>query len=102
MECSTIQPRIIATCFSITAFVAALLIGAIWAGNPMLTVLYRALIVMLACYPIGLVVGGILQRVIEEDIEAYRQAHPIPGEDDSQTRSDKTADDGPASAAEGT
>lgn len=82
-----------------TAFVAALLVGGLWVGNALTVVLFRALVVMIVCYPIGLLVGTALQRVLDEDIEAYKRAHPIPGEQDDSSQS---ADDGGnAPSAEG-
>jgi hypothetical protein len=36
---------------------------------------------MLACYPVGLLVGMACQRVIAEQLEAHRAANPIPQEE---------------------
>lgn len=89
----------IASCFSMMAFVAALLVGGLWTGNALTVVLFRALVIMLVCYPIGLLVGTALQRVLDEDIQAYKRTHPIPGEQDDRSQS---PDDGHAApSAEG-
>lgn len=71
------QPRVIATCFSLTAFAASIIIGAYWASNPTATVLWRALLVMIVSYPVGLVVGMFLFRVVQDHIDEHRRAHPM-------------------------
>lgn len=76
MECSAIPAKVIAACFAIVAFVAAVAIGAA-AGNAVETVLYRAMIVLLVCWPIGWAVGMLAQKVNELSIQAYKQKNPI-------------------------
>lgn len=42
------------------------------------TVILRALVVMIACWFIGQVVGQVAQRVIEIEVASYKTAHPLP------------------------
>ncbi|MCC5828993.1 MAG: hypothetical protein JJU36_06050 [Phycisphaeraceae bacterium] len=71
------QPRVIASCFALTAFAASIVVGAFWAGNPPLVVLWRALLIMAICYPVGLIVGGFCFRLIEDHINEHRRNHPL-------------------------
>ena len=74
--------RLIATSVALTAFAAAVL-GGIVAQNPATVVLGRALVVMLACYVAGLVIGAVVERALREQIDRYKQEHPLPSEHDA-------------------
>ncbi|MEM1110069.1 MAG: hypothetical protein AAGH99_15395 [Planctomycetota bacterium] len=75
-----ITSRVIATCFALTSFAAALIVG--WlAQNPLQTILLRALFTMIVCYAIGLVIGVILQGIVHKQIEQHKSENPIPGEE---------------------
>ena len=50
----------------------------IFAGNATETVIWRATVVMVACWPIGYCVGIVAQRAVNSNIEAYKAAHPMP------------------------
>ena len=76
MECSTIPARVIATCFALVAFAAAVALG-YSVGNPTATIILYALLAMLICWPIGLAVGSVLQRVNERAIQEYKQRNPM-------------------------
>jgi len=94
-ECSTISARVIATCFALGSFTAALLIGAA-VGNEPLTILWRATVAMGLCWLIGLVVGQVMQRSVDDHVERYKQSHPIvndfmDGESDQAGVRDDTA-----------
>ena len=78
-ECFAIPSKVIATCFALIGFSAAILVGSV-SGNSTGTVLFRAMMVMLVGYPIGRLVGLVAQRTIEESIASYRTDHPIPDE----------------------
>lgn len=67
----------VATCFALTSFAAAVLVG-VYAGNDAATVILRAILVMLGCYFVGLIVGAIASRAIEDHITRYKREHPIP------------------------
>ena len=80
----TIPSRVIAASFALTSFAAATLAG-LYAGNAASTILWRATLVMIACWLIGLLVGSVAQRAVESHIERYKQANPIP-EPEAQTQ----------------
>ena len=61
----------------LVAFAAAVATG-LAAGNPASTVMWRALIVMLVCYPVGRIVGAIAHKAVQDYIDQYKKQHPIP------------------------
>ncbi len=65
--------KVIAGCFALAAFAVAVLAG-LAGGNSAVSILIRALIAMMGCYPIGLMIGMICQRVMTDHIEAHREA----------------------------
>lgn len=58
-------------------FAAAVVVG-FASGNPAATVTVRAMIVMLIGWCVGRAVGALAQRTVDEQIEAYKKARPIP------------------------
>lgn len=66
----------IAGCFSLSAFAVAVVAG-LYAQNPVSSILIRALIAMIACYPVGLIIGLICQRLMFEHIDAHQKAASI-------------------------
>jgi hypothetical protein len=76
MECSPIPAKVIASCFSLVAFAAAVTIGYA-VDNPTATILYRALLTMLLCWPVGYAVGAVAQRVNEKAIADYKERNPM-------------------------
>lgn len=75
-----ITSRVIATCFALTSFAAALIVG-IMAENPLQTILLRALFTMIVCYVIGLIIGLVAQSTVKKHIEQHKLDYPIPGEE---------------------
>ena len=67
--------RAIAGCFSLAAFAVAVIAG-LAAGNTATSILVRALIAMLVCYPVGLLIGLVCRRVLEEHIKSQDGATP--------------------------
>jgi F0F1-type ATP synthase membrane subunit c/vacuolar-type H+-ATPase subunit K len=63
------------------SFAAAIFVG-VTANNPLNTVLWRGLLVMVGCYVIGLMIGGVAQHVIDRHIEQHKAAYPIPDRGD--------------------
>ncbi|MFW6058547.1 MAG: hypothetical protein ACODAQ_00110 [Phycisphaeraceae bacterium] len=63
-------------------------------GNETVTVLWRALLVMAACWLIGRLVSHIAQRTLGEHLDRYKQQNPIP--DDIPSVEIEPADDEPA------
>lgn len=68
--------RIIATSFALVAFAVALLCG-MAVNNPMTVVVGRACLAMLVCYLVGLGIGSIGRRAIQEHVDAYKKKHPV-------------------------
>ncbi len=69
--------KVIAGCFALAAFAVAVLAG-LAGGNSAASILTRALIAMICCYPIGLMIGVICQRVMTDHIEASRASATMP------------------------
>ncbi len=65
--------NVIAACFALAAFAVAVVAG-IAGGNPATSILVRALIAMIGCYPAGLIIGLICARVMTDHIQAHRDA----------------------------
>lgn len=70
----------IASCFALVSFAAAIVVG-VGAGNTAQTIILRATCVLLVCWPIGFAVGSVAQWAIMDHIGRYKREHPIP--DDS-------------------
>ena len=65
----------IAGLFALAAFAVAIMAG-LASGNPAQSVLMRALLAMVLCYPVGLAVGLIAQQLVQDHVEAHRASHP--------------------------
>jgi hypothetical protein len=79
-ECSVIPARVIASCFALVSFAAAILVG-LHVGNSAPTIIFRATCVLLACWFVGYAVGSFAQWAVLDHVNRYKQEHPIP--DDS-------------------
>jgi putative Mn2+ efflux pump MntP len=66
--------KAVAGCFALAAFAVAVVAG-IAAGNPPTSILIRALMAMLICYPLGMMIGLVCQHVIEQHIKAEARAN---------------------------
>ena len=66
----------IAGCFALSAFAVAVVAG-LAAQNPASSILVRALIAMIVCYPVGLIIGLICQRLMFDHIAAHQKAASI-------------------------
>lgn len=71
------QTKVIASVFALSAFAVAIVAG-MAAGVPASTVIVRAIVAMVICQILGWGIGFIMARVIREQVEAYREANPIP------------------------
>ncbi|MHC4081368.1 MAG: hypothetical protein ACYS15_18580 [Planctomycetota bacterium] len=69
--------RAVAGCFALAAFAVAVVAG-LAGGNTTSSILVRALIAMIVCYPVGLVIGLVCQHVIEEHVKAQPAANAVP------------------------
>lgn len=50
--------------------------------NPAATVMWRALLVMVVCWPIGYAVGTIAQHAVQVHLGQHQKEHPIPTDQD--------------------
>ncbi|MCH8152460.1 MAG: hypothetical protein IH830_08820 [Planctomycetes bacterium] len=73
--------NVLAGCFAMAAFAVAILAG-LAVGNSPASILLRALIAMIVCYPVGLMIGLAVQRVVSDQLEAQQKA--IDDEDEAK------------------
>jgi tetrahydromethanopterin S-methyltransferase subunit C len=85
-------PTTIAGCLALAAFAVAVVAG-LATSNAASTVLMRAIIAMIACYPIGLAIGLIAQRVVQDQIRAVQQANPAPDSSHIDLGADRAAEE---------
>ena len=64
------MPHRLAASLALLIFAACLWVGGIHAGNPFTTTVLRALLAMAGTYVIGLIVGTMGQKMIEENVKA--------------------------------
>ena len=64
---TTVAGKAIAGCFSLAAFSVAVVAG-LAGGNLAATILVRALIAMIVCYPLGMLVGVLCRHVIDQHL----------------------------------
>ena len=77
MELRSTAPTTIAGMFALAAFLIAVVAGL--AGSVDHTsILVRAIMAMLCCYPVGLLAGSIALKVVNEHIERHREENPAP------------------------
>ncbi len=73
------MPQRLAAILALLAFAVCLYVGGFQAGNPFTTTVGRALAAMAGTYVVGLVVGSMGQRVIEENLAAPAAADAAAG-----------------------
>ncbi len=77
MEVRNTAPSSIAGIFALAAFAVAVISGL--AGSvDAVTILVRAIMALLVCYPIGFMLGVMALRVVKEHVVAHRDANPAP------------------------
>ncbi|MCH6552037.1 MAG: hypothetical protein IH804_08495 [Planctomycetes bacterium] len=74
-----VPSNVIGACFSLAAFAVAILAGLV-SGNGVTSILVRAVLAMIVCYPVGLIIGLVCQRVVDDQVAGYREANPIADE----------------------
>jgi len=67
------MPQRLAAVMALLAFALCLLVGGVQAGNPFGTTVTRALAAMAGTFVIGLVVGHMGQRMIDENLKAAKE-----------------------------
>jgi hypothetical protein len=82
----------------LVSFAAAIVVGVV-AGNTPETVVWRATVAMVVCWPIGYAVGLTAQRAVNRTIEAHKQAYPFPP-DPLEEAATQTEDDAPVEGGE--
>ena len=80
-----VPAQVIAACLALAAFAVAIISG-LSADVTATSVLVRAVVSMLICYPVGLVIGMVCQRILGEHLESHQLEHPLPLDDDDQLR----------------
>lgn len=60
------------------SFAAALVVG-FAVGNTTTTILWRAIGIMVLGWLVGLAIGAIAQRTVDDHVRTYKEQHPIPG-----------------------
>lgn len=77
----------IAGCFALSAFAVAVVAG-LSTGNTLASILVRAIMAMIVCYPVGLLVGLICQHVVQDHLVAQAEdgdAAAAPTEQNAQS-----------------
>jgi len=74
---ATALPGLIGAAFAMSTFAIAIVAG-LGGRNDALTVLSRAVTVLLVGYPIGLTAGVVVARVVRDHVGAYVDGNPIP------------------------
>ena len=64
------MPHRLAASLALLVFAACLFVGGVQAGNPFSTTVWRALLAMGGTYVIGLIVGTMGQKMIEENVKS--------------------------------
>lgn len=77
MEPRSTAPSTIAGIFALAAFAVAVIAGLAGGVDPS-RILVRAILALLACYPLGLILGGIALRVVKDEITAHEDSNPAP------------------------
>ncbi len=63
----------IATSMALVVFAVCLLVGGLQAGNPFTTTVMRAILAMIGTLVIGLVVGAMAQRMLDENVKVEEE-----------------------------
>ena len=74
---TSIIAGVIAAAFALSGFTVSLFAG-LSSGNSASEILFRSIIVLLVCYPLGLAAGWICQYVVQRHIEEHEAANPLP------------------------
>jgi len=92
-----IPARVIATCFALACFAGSAVVG-LYHGNPALSIVISSFFTMIAAYVVGLIVGAVAQRAVDEHIRRHKADNPLP---DEQTAAELETPELNAAAATG-
>lgn len=74
-----IPARVIATSFALLCFASTIAVG-LFNGNSWGSIISSALLVCMLAYLVGSIVGALILRSVDEQIQRHRDANPIPDE----------------------
>lgn len=72
-----VAAKVIAASCALSAFAVSVASG-LMAGNPMETILGRALVCLVVGNVVGFVAGLLAERTIAEGVRVYQQSRPVP------------------------
>ncbi len=72
-----VPSRIVSGTMGLTGFAMTAIIG-IWAGNPAIVTLTRALVACVVCAFVGRILGSMGEICVREFVGYYKQKHPRP------------------------
>lgn len=75
-----IPARVIATCFALACFAGSAVVG-LYHGNPALSIVISSFFAMIAAYIVGLIVGAVAQRAVDEHVRRHKTTNPLPGDE---------------------
>lgn len=90
---SGIPTKTIGAVLGLAGFVIAILAG-MAAGNDAATVLLRALGALVVCNVVGLALGAVGERVIQEHISDYQKSNPVEDAERADSAGPTGGDDG--------
>ena len=67
------MPQRLAAILALIVFAICLLVGGLQAGNPFTTTVWRALVAMFWTFVIGLFVGFMAQRMLDENLKLEKE-----------------------------
>lgn len=79
-----IPARVIATSFALLCFASTIAVG-LFNGNSWVSIISSALLVCMLAYLVGSIVGALILRSVDEQIQRHRDANPIPDESEIYT-----------------
>lgn len=77
-----IPARVISTSFALLCFALTLCVG-LYNDNAWSSILLGALMAGFIAWLVGIVLGALMLRSVNDNIKAYQADHPIPDEDES-------------------
>jgi uncharacterized membrane protein len=72
-----VPARVFSSVLGLMGFGTALLVG-LFAGNPGITILYRAILAMAICAVVGRVIGMVGEAGVREFLKNYKHDRPMP------------------------
>jgi len=79
-----IPARVIATSFALICFAATIAVG-MYNGNHWDSILYSALLVCVLAWVVGMMLGALILRCVNEQIQQHIADNPIPDESEIYT-----------------